>query len=220
MLTINAEMANQAWRLAFTDLYKNGSKTDNNKYFRDEPALIIVNKPSLDKSDPFFPMDQKNIEAINKYIWSGKAGINISHEWTKLYHNRMFDNPNSQIKYLIKNLGKIDANSPVPITIMSLWDKNIDQKSRISPCVLVVWARIKNAKLEMHVHSHSSDAYKKLLMNLQEFISVQHYIARRKSVNIGAYYHFIDSLHIHLADFVNAKELYSKLNTNFKLHAK
>ena len=54
---------------------------------------------------------------------------------------------------------------------ISIWDKSIDQTSDISPCTQILWFRKKFNKLEMHTHAHSSDAYKKLLMNIQEFVN-------------------------------------------------
>jgi thymidylate synthase len=50
------------------------------------------------------------------------------------------------------------------------------------------------------VHAHSSDAYKKLLMNLQEFISLHQFLAEKLQLEMGTYYHFLDSCHIHRED--------------------
>jgi thymidylate synthase len=81
-----------------------------------------------------------------------------------------------------------------------MWDKNADQRQKVSPCTQIIWARIKHGKLELHVHAHSSDVYKKLLMNILEFVSLQYYIARRVGIPVGKYYHFLDSGHLHYKD--------------------
>ncbi len=61
------------------------------------------------------------------------------------------------------------------------------------------------------MHAHSSDAYKKLVMNILEFISLQHYIAGRVGVPVGKCYHFLDSCHIHNKDLDAVKELVAQL---------
>ena len=92
-----------------------------------------------------------------------------------------------------------------------MWDKAIDQNQKVSPCTQIIWARIKHGKLELHVHAHSSDAYKKLLMNMLEFISLQHYIAKRVGVPVGKYFHFLDSGHLHHKDIAAIKALRADL---------
>ncbi|QQS18140.1 hypothetical protein IPL68_05910 [Candidatus Saccharibacteria bacterium] len=44
-------------------------------------------------------MSQTDLDIINDYIYSGENESLVTHEWTKLYHHRMFDEPNSQIEY-------------------------------------------------------------------------------------------------------------------------
>lgn len=93
-----------------------------------------------------------------------------------------------------------------------MWDKNVDQNKEVSPCTQIIWARIKNGALEVHVHANSSDAYKKLLMNMLEFISLQKYIADRVNVPVGRYIHFLDSCHLHQKDADKIREIQENLN--------
>lgn len=204
MLQITANSANQAWHKALVQIYKSGNPTGNDKYFRDEPLLLIISNPKVESKDARFPMEQADLDVINQYIFSGKDEEKVVHAWTKLYYHRMFDEPNSQIEFLIS---KLKLDHPVGEAQVSMWDKNIDQDQKVSPCTQIIWARIKHRKLELHVHAHSSDAYKKLLMNILEFISLQHYIANRVGVPVGDYYHFIDSCHIHAKDLTLVKPL-------------
>lgn len=210
MITIKARTTNEAWKKTLTKLLKDGEKTDNDKYYRDELILIEITSPFLEKIDPLFPMKQDDIDSINTFIISGKHEDTITHEWTKIYHHRMFDEPNSQIKYLISFLQKRPLEGEA---LISMWDKFKDQNQKISPCTEIIWARVKFNKLELHVHAHSSDANKKLLMNIQEFVSVQVYIAQQLGVDIGNYYHIIDSCHIHKKDISHAQELIKKLSS-------
>ncbi len=208
MLIIKSNGANAAWRQALLTLVENGAETDNDFYYRDELVVFELDNPSAETPDPLFPMPKEELQIINRFITSGENEEAVSHEWTKLYYHRMFDEPNSQMRYIIERLAE-------PITggesLMSLWDKNVDQWQIVAPCTLVIWARKRNGRLETHVHAHSSDAYKKLLMNLQEFIAVHLYMARKCGVEPGKYYHVIDSCHIHREDTQAAKQLASKL---------
>ncbi|MDB5182106.1 MAG: thymidylate synthase [Candidatus Saccharibacteria bacterium] len=197
MIQISSTSANEAWIKTFQALLEQGHDTANEKYLRDEVVLIEVTNPEVTPADERFPMPQQDIDVINRYIYSGENEENVVHEWTKLYYHRAFDEPNSQIEFLINNL---NPDRPVGEAQISMWDKNIDQGQKVAPCTQIIWARIKHGKLELHVHANSSDAYKKLLMNMLEFISLQYYIAERVGVPVGKYYHFLDSCHLHFKD--------------------
>lgn len=208
MIQITTETTNQAWRQAFTQLYDSGQETNNDRYFRDELMVISVTQPELEPIDPLFPMPQEDISLINHFITTGENEEQVVHEWTKLYFHRMFDRPHSQIEYFIS---KLQSSIPKGDALMSLWEKSVDQTADINPCTQVVWGRIKQGALELHVHAHSSDAYKKLLMNMQEFIAIQHYVAGRLNISVGPYYHILDSCHFHWKDVEAAKELRGKM---------
>lgn len=208
MIYIQANDANEAWMSTFLSLLKDGNETGNDKYYRDEVALIEIANPSVIDADERFPMSQQDLDVINKYIYTGENEGAVVHDWTKLYYHRSFDEPNSQIEFLIKNLNE---ERPAGEAQISMWDKNIDQGQKVAPCTQIIWARIKHGKLELHVHTNSSDAYKKLLMNMLEFISLQHYIAQRVGVEVGTYYHFLDSCHLHKKD----QEKIEALTTQF-----
>jgi thymidylate synthase len=214
MLIIKSTNAVSAWRTTLTKLFLEGSETDNQKYYRDEPTVIELSHPSVEPADPLFPMPAKDLHIINDFIHSGANEENVCHEWTKLYYHRMFDEPNCQVKYVLE---KLRLPEPVGEAQMSLWDKTIDQQQEISPCTQIIWARKKHGRLEVHVHAHSSDAYKKLLMNLQEFISLQHYLARELKLAAGKYYHFLDSCHIHTEDKDAAQKLIDRITTESTL---
>lgn len=192
----------------FLSLYDNYPASNNDKYLRDEPAIIVLSQPSVETGDPLFPMSQAELDVINSFIVSGEHEEQVSHEWTKLYYHRMFDGPNSQMEYLIQKLQESEVRGEAQI---SIWDKTVDQVAAISPCTQIIWARIKVGRLELHVHAHSSDAYKKLLMNMQEFIAVQYYIANKLHLQVGKYYHFLDSCHLHSKDRVGIDALINKL---------
>jgi len=207
MLLIEAENAVTAWKKALVTLLRDGDETDNSKYFRDEPALIELSNPSIEPADPLFPMTQKDLDIINRFIFTGEKEDQVCHEWTRIYYHRMFDEPNSQVRYLIE---KLQLDEPTGEAQMSMWDKSVDQKREISPCIQIVWGRKRGGSLELHVHAHSCDAYGKLLMNLQEFISLQHYLASELGLKVGRYLHFLDSCHVHTEDVDAAEALVTR----------
>jgi len=204
MIQIVKHTPNEAWLATLTKLYDDGNETGNDKYLRDEVILIEIENPVVEPADRRFPMKQVDLDIINRFIYTGENEDKVVHEWTKLYYHRAFDEPNSQMKFLLDNLS---AGHPVGEAQISMWDKNIDQGEKVSPCTQIIWARIKHGKLEMHVHAHSSDVYKKLLMNILEFVSLQHYIARAVGVSVGKYYHFLDSGHLYCKDMAAIKAL-------------
>lgn len=208
MIHIQAGSANDAWRMTIRALLEQGSDTGNQKYLRDEMTVIELNQPKIEPADPHFPMSQADLDVITRYIYTGENEDAVTHEWTKLYYHRIFDEPHSQIRFLVS---KLDAANPVAEAQASIWDKNIDQDAKVNPCTQIIWARIKHGKLETHVHANSTDSYKKLLMNMLEFISLQAYIADQAGVPVGPYYHFVDSCHLHRKDQGDIDELLTTL---------
>ena len=188
---------NKAWKSSLKRLFFDGDHTDNQKYYRDQFTTIEIEKPIIDTISPDFPMSLEDLKTINNYIVSGEGEDKVCHEWTKIYYHRIWDEPNSQIAHVINELKKDKISGR---SLISIWDKNIDQAGRIAPCTLIIWFRKKFGSLEIHVHAHSSDAYKKLAMNMQEFVSLQYYVADQLELEVGRYIHIIDSCHIHESD--------------------
>ena len=209
MINIKAHDLNDAWRKAFITLFEMGGRTDNQKYFSDELIVFEIEDNDTSSFDPLFPMSQKDLDLICDFIVTGDCEDEVVHETTKIYHHRMFDEPRSQVEYMVKVL---NYDEPMGDAQISLWDKHLDQDFFYSPCTLVLWARRKHKHLEFHTHSHSSDAYKKLLMNLAEFSSFHRYLSKRINVEPGTYYHIIDSCHIHYEDYDKALALYTLLS--------
>ncbi len=210
MMHIIANNPNDAWLKTFIELYDNGSDRNNDKYWHDEPVVIELTEAKIDTADERFPMEQAELDIINNFIWSGQDEPNVVHKWTKLYHHRAFDEPNSQIEYMINELQK---PQPSGDAVVSMWDKDVDQNAEVSPCTMVLWGRVRGDTLDLHVHAHSSDAYKKLLMNILEFVSLHDYLAKRLDLAIGTYLHIIDSCHLHKKH----KVLYDRLRQDLTI---
>jgi len=209
MELIKASGSNLAWRTTLKTLLAREQTTGNEKYYRDSLTIIEIPSPQEEEPDPLFPMPAEELKVINRFITTGEDEESVTHEWTKLYYHRIFDAPFSQMEYLLERLA---LPEPEGDTQISLWDKRVDQNQVVSPCTLVIWARRRESSVELHVHAHSSDAYKKLLMNLQEFVALHHYIAKRAGLLVGPYYHIIDSCHIHSEDREAAESLVSRFD--------
>ena len=95
MIIIKAKSANEAWLKAFQHIWNEGLPTDNKKYIRDEPTLIEITDPTIEKVDKRFPMAQTEIDTINHFICTGENEAAVNHEWTKIYYHRAFDEPHS-----------------------------------------------------------------------------------------------------------------------------
>ncbi len=198
---------NTAWRKALTVLVEQGVETDNDFYYRDQPILFEIDKPMIEAADPLFPMSPEDVSVINEFMYSGNNEDQVCHPWTKLYHHRLFDQPNAQIPYMIDLLKK---NETYNGCVGSIWDKDKDQYQYEAPCSLIIWCRIKYNKLVTHVHAYTSDAYAKLLMNLSEFVSLHLYIAKELGIEAGMYRHFFDACCVHFADKERAEAVVSK----------
>lgn len=109
MIHVTANTPNNTWRSTFTSLYDNGTETGNDRYFRDEVVLIEIENPIVEPADPRFPMKQEDLDVITRFIYTGENEDKVIHDWTKLYYHRAFDEPNSQIEFLI---GKLDPEYP------------------------------------------------------------------------------------------------------------
>ena len=97
----------------------------------------------------------------------------------------LFDEPDSQIRYIINCIKNGKTG------IASNWLKQ-DQYSKIKPCMMSITANNENGKLFFNLHARACDVYNKLLMNLQEFITLQYYIAETTNIEVGRFTMFID----------------------------
>ena len=157
MIFIKEQCLNKIWRKAVKELMENGYTPQDNRFIKMESMTIEIENPKIEDIDEYFPMTQKDISIINNYITTGENEEKVCHEWTILYYHRLFDEPDSQIEYIIKRIKSGRAG------IASNWLKQ-DQYSKIKPC----------------------------MMNLQEFITLQYYIAEKTNLEVGKFTIFID----------------------------
>ena len=209
MIQIKAKTIAQAWRESCSKLYSQGKESAVNDFYRHSPAFIEVADTSHNLYDNNFPMSEKEIKTISNYLITGKEEDAMIHDWTKIYRQRLFtekDNQN-QIENIINYLKKKPTGKRAQA---SIWNQQKDLYSEIGPCLQIVWVQILDNKLEMHIHMRATDCYGKLLMNMNEFATLQHYISEKLSLKIGNYIQFIDSLHFNLSDKNKVDKLLKK----------
>ncbi|MBN1578415.1 MAG: hypothetical protein JW913_17775 [Chitinispirillaceae bacterium] len=208
MLFIQEDSAAQAWKSAVLSLYDKGQPLECNNFFRNESAAIEIRDIDGELFSPFFPMNRQSIENIGAYLITGKG--EVDHEWTTLYRQRLFEENQDYIGRIISILREWPDCPRAQITV---WKNDIDYtRSTIAPCLQLLWFKIINDALHLHVHMRTADCYGKLLMNFNEFISLQKHVAKELLLNHGSYVHFVDSLHFHEKDGKSVTEFWVKNN--------
>ncbi len=205
MIYIKEDSIVDAWKKSIKELYLKGIESQKGEFYRFSHAIIeISNTTSKDTYDENFPMSKESIDIINNYLLTGENEDKVIHDWTKIYRNRLFAKKYNQIKQIIEYLRKKPTGKRAQA---SIWNQEVDLYGKISPCLQLLWFQIINGKLEMHTHMRATDCYGKLLMNINEFITLQNFIAKKLELKSGLYVQFIDSLHFNSND----KELIDNL---------
>ena len=73
--------------------------------------------------------------------------------------------------------------------------------------MLSITASNENGKLNFQLHARACNIYNKLLMNLQEFVTVQQYIATQLNLTLGKFTMFIDYTQISKEDVINIESI-------------
>lgn len=209
MLTIRATSIVSAWQQSCLHLVSQGRSAPDRDYYREDAAAIEVASLQGQRLDARFPMSSTEIENICDYLTSGSGEDKVSHEWTKMYRERLFSQP-SQIEAVCRYLQSKRHGVRAQATV---W-RTDDMRETLAPCLQTLWFRIVDARLELHVHMRTSDCYGKLLMNINEFAAVQEHVAREIEAKNGRLLFFIDSLHFHNRDRHSVLTLTNALSPN------
>lgn len=204
MIIINENNINKTWKTALKKLYLEGYKPQDTRFYKMDTLVIEIDEPGIIEPDELFPITKNDIDTINNFIITGENEEKVCHEWTKLYYHRLFDEPNSQIEYMINRIKKDRVG------IACNWIKD-DQNAQIKPCMLSITASNENGNLNFQLHSRACNIYNKLLMNLQEFITIQKYIATRLDLKVGRFTMFIDYAQISKEDVTNIEKIINSI---------
>lgn len=207
MLHILANSPVDAWLRSVRGLIAT-PELSGTQYRNDILLLEMENSDSKNYFDDRFPMTVENIDVINDFLVSGNQEDKVIHDWTKLYRHRLVTPDYDQIQNVIDYLKRKPQGLRAQ---MSVWKQEIDLYGDIGPCFQLAWFRILSGKLEMHVHMRACDCYGKLLMNVNEFVSLQNHIAKEVGVSVGKYVQFVDSCHFNTENKASIDALISEL---------
>jgi thymidylate synthase len=210
MITINASNLSEAWENSFCELYKKGFQNLDDELYRDESVLIEVKDPMEKRYNKDYPSSEDLLKEYNNYIINGGNQGNVLDEHA-MYHKRLFGKEtitNNQVDFIINLLKKNPTSKRAQA---NLWDCSIDQTASFTPCLQIIWVRVLYGKVELHAHMRANDAYKKALMNMNIFTTLQNFIANQLGLRVGRYIHYVDSFHFHNEDKEAIDALHKKL---------
>lgn len=188
MIAIKAKDINTAWTELLKQIIKNGYTPDDSEFYKAERIVVEIEDPVIDIPHKYFPKNEQELKIINNYLVTGEDEEKVWHEWTKIYYHRLFDNPNSQIDYILKKLSEKSGGKAVACT----WEKEVDQDAEIMPCMLAIWCQSRNGKIDLHVHGQEGDIFKKSIMNMQEFVALQRYLGDKLKLGVGRFIFSLD----------------------------
>jgi len=210
LIQITAQTILDAWKESLEVIYKEGTPLLEDNIAKNSILVLKINNISGEKENVYseeFPMSFNDINNINQHLIYGTNGDLVVHEWTKLYRERLVNSEHNQIEEIINYLKKKPFGKRAQA---SIWRQKDDMYGGIGPCLQVLWFQIVNNKLDMHVHMRASDAYGKLLININEFAALQRYIADQVGYGYGNYYQFIDTCHINHKDISIVENIINK----------
>ncbi len=95
--------------------------------------------------------------------------------------------------------------------LISTWDPTTDLSIDDPPCLLNMWFRIKDGKLDMAINIRSNDGFKAGFMNMWASTELQSTIAAVLNVPVGSYLHVAYSYHIYGTDFALFGGMYNQM---------
>lgn len=199
MISVSESSPAAMWERAFVLLHDKGYSVPENGFYKNECAALEVldTSPHSVRYSPHCPTPEERIAAISRYLVAGGDERGVDHAWTKIYRNRIFETPN-QIDRIVSLL---EDWPDCPRAQISLWNPDRDYvRYNAAPCLQILWFKIINRRLDLHVHMRTTDCYGKLLMNVNEFLELQHHVGTRLGLPAGVYCQFVDSLHFHTKD--------------------
>lgn len=205
MINLVVDTPVNGWIKCFKELY-NAKDINEWGLWKDETLIVeILNPNSSDLFHEEFPMNEEILKEYNNFMITWENWTNVQNEH-QIYHYRLFKylwNIN-QIEYIINTL----KEKPTRKRAIAIWiDQVNDMKTDIYPCMIYLWVVIQNGKLNFHIHFRANDAYKKILMDFNVWITIMKYIWLKLGVELWTYTHIVDSLHFYEIDKENIEKL-------------
>lgn len=79
------------------------------------------------------------------------------------------------------------------------------------PCLTSMQFLVRSGELHMFVHFRSNDLWQALYMNAYALMELQRLVANRLGVEVGDYYHTVNSLHVYERDWERLKSAVDKI---------
>lgn len=179
----------EAYGQIFKHLAKGGDlvSTTDKELFAEAVGLIVIEKPE----SPLKITENKILGEYNYEEYLKNSNVIYQEVKNSYEKDLLLSGKLNKVIEFIKSYPESKR------AVLDIWS---DEEH---PCVVYLWFRINNSKLNCHVHMRANDVYKKLLMNLHIFIAIQKSIAKTLQIDIGAYYHFGDSFHFRTEDRQN-----------------
>jgi thymidylate synthase len=192
---------------------------------RDIVLSLCVNEPFAEpRIHKCFPGGLEDLEVYRNEVVIGCHDHWVDGDeghWKYTYSQRFNNYSNTelvedQINQLEKAVAKLKEAPHTRRAQAITWKPSDDAENPHCPCVQRIWFRVRENKLDMHLHIRSNDAYKAAFMNMYAFTELQKTVADELGYPVGRYLHFADSFHIYGSYFDEFKQFLDKTeNTEF-----
>jgi len=203
----------EAWERSIYELWRRGRRvwSEYNQYTVDAPAMIVVRNP-LAEPRVHLKGCVVGFKGLREYVEEILEGTNdwrIGKDWHYTYHERIFayvppvyDRRErrvvNQVDYVIKKLKEAPYTRRAVVVTWQPWK---DEWADSPPCLICLWFRVIDDRLEAHAIMRSNDALKAAFVNMFAFTEVQRVVAEEVGFEVGRYIHFADSYHIYERDW-------------------
>jgi len=202
IITVDGYSVDDAFSKAFRNLYEENHATTDPDLIKESPLVLSIDN---NKEDSLI------IKVINqKFCLKDDLGSLISDSKSTIdkvlnhYNNELFKS--GKVAWLVDYM---NTNPHSRRIIMNIWQDQTDSKpDKDSPCVVYFWYRIISGSLHLHTHMRANDAFRKFMLNLEIFVSLQKYIAELTNNKLGKYVHFVDSFHFYKFNEIAIKKYY------------
>ena len=110
----------------------------------------------------------------------------------------------NQLENVISTLKNNKNSRRAVIQLFDCADLDGERRNEI-PCTCTLQFMIRNSRLDMYTHMRSNDAYKGLPHDIFAFTMLQEILSLLLNVNLGEYYHTVNSLHLYRDDEENVR---------------
>lgn len=106
-------------------------------------------------------------------------------------------------------IDKLEQDPSTRQARVTIWrDSDLFAETKDPPCTLGFTFHIRDKKLSMHTHMRSNDVWWGFTYDITQFCFLQLCVAEALWLDVGPYYHHIDSFHLYARDEAQAEQLF------------